>query len=236
MRSDGTVVDRLDLEDGRLLASCGHGRLLPTEDGGLVLLLDEPSEDEEMTMTIATREEWLTDLTGFLRLRFENAGHPLPRQLRLSCGWPKPGGGGMRHQQLLGTTWFSGLDGVAQIFVSPALIDPVSVGTTLVHELVHVVAGQDAKHGPAFQVVAGAVGLEKPWISTPPSTRLSADLLELATALGQYPHAELPEPTPKRGEPSVKLTCRDCNYAVRVTAAMLDNGKPLCPFGDELEP
>jgi hypothetical protein len=44
MRSDGTVVDRLDLEDARLLAACGYGRLLPTEDGGLVLLLDDPPE------------------------------------------------------------------------------------------------------------------------------------------------------------------------------------------------
>jgi hypothetical protein len=49
MRSDDTVVDRLDLEDAHLLAACGHGRLLFTEDGGLVLLIDGLSVDEPPT-------------------------------------------------------------------------------------------------------------------------------------------------------------------------------------------
>jgi hypothetical protein len=48
VRDDGTVVTRLDLADARLLAACGHGRLLPTEYGGLVLLIeDEGDVDDE---------------------------------------------------------------------------------------------------------------------------------------------------------------------------------------------
>jgi hypothetical protein len=166
-------------------------------------------------MTIATREDWLTDLTGLLRPRFEDAGHPLS-ELRLSCGWPKPGGGGMRHQRLLGTTWFTGLDGHPQIFISPTLIDPLDVGTTLVHELVHTVVGSDAKHGRDFQIVAASVGLRKPWTESPAGPQLTQTLQQLTDALGRYPHAELPEPTPRRSVPSVKLTCATCNYRVSI--------------------
>jgi hypothetical protein len=185
-------------------------------------------------MSIATREEWLTDLTSSLRPRFADAGYPLP-VLRLSCGWPKPGGGGMRHARLLGTTWFSSLDGHPQIFISPTLIEPVEVGTTLVHELAHTVVGPEAKHGAEFQRVAAAVGLERPWNETPAGAQLTALLLELAAELGPYPHAELPEPTPRRSVPSVKCTCSTCGYRVSVRPEWLQLGNPLCPEGDRLE-
>jgi hypothetical protein len=42
---DGAVIDHLHPEDARLLARCGHGLLVPVEDGGLVLVL--PACDDE---------------------------------------------------------------------------------------------------------------------------------------------------------------------------------------------
>jgi hypothetical protein len=116
-----------------------------------------------MRMTrLKARESWLGGLTACVGPRFSDAGYPLPAEVRLSCGWPKPGGGGIRHPELQGTTWFSAADGVAQILVSPALIDPLAVAITLVHELTHVAAGQDAKQGRLFQAIAQSVGLCKP--------------------------------------------------------------------------
>jgi len=221
----------------RAAVGVNTGRLIPTEAaGGRVFPLPDERRERRMTFeNFETREQWLVALADQLRLRFDEAGYPLPSDVRVSCGWPKPGGGGMRHQVLLGTTWFSAADEVAQIFISPALVEPRAVGGTLVHELCHVASGRDAKHGPRFRAVGAALGLKPPWPSTTPGAALAQHLDELTGALGPYPHAELPEPPSNRGVPSVKLTCRECNYIVRVAAAMLDNGQPFCPHGDVLE-
>jgi hypothetical protein len=185
---------------------------------------------------VGTREEWLHGLVHCLRQRFDDAGYPLPEHIRLACGWPRQSQGTTRHQNPLGATWGGAADGIFQVYISPTLVAPVAVGTILVHELVHTVAGIETKHGPRFQSVARSIGLEQPWSSTPPSQRLAQALEKLAGTLGPYPHVELVVVPPRRTEPSVRLTCRDCKYAVRVAAAMLDRGKPFCPAGHLLEP
>src|SRR5215472_11936962 len=60
------------------------------------------TEGMVMTLLIANREAWLGRLTTCVGPRFSDAGYPLPPEVRVSVGWPKPGGGGMRHQELQG--------------------------------------------------------------------------------------------------------------------------------------
>ena len=49
-----------------------------------------------------------------------------------------------------------------QIFISPALGDPVDVLDTLVHELVHAVDNCEHKHGKEIKKIALSIGLEGP--------------------------------------------------------------------------
>jgi hypothetical protein len=188
-----------------------------------------------------TREEWLVALTDTLRPCLEKAGHPLPDQLRLSCGWPKSGGT-ITHRKWLGATWGGAPDGVLQIYVSPVLVDIVSdhdgrdVGGTLVHELVHAQVGLGAKHGPAFKRVAGELGLVPPWSATIAGPTLRKLLKELAAPLGPYPHSPLGDPERKQSTRMRKLSCATCGYVVRAAQTWIDIGLPSCPDGDRLEP
>ena len=49
-----------------------------------------------------------------------------------------------------------------QIFVSPALLDPVLVLDTLAHELVHAVDDCEHKHGKEFKKIALSLGMIGP--------------------------------------------------------------------------
>jgi hypothetical protein len=82
---------------------------------------------------------------------------------------------------------------------------------------------------------------------------LAAEMITLAEALGQFPHAKLdpapagPEPGPgtagtpgrkihsglgKQGTRVIKLAAVGCcGYTVRTTAKWLAEGSPLCPHG-----
>src|SRR4029079_11501884 len=100
------------------------------------------------------REAWLDAAVGKLRPIFLGHGYTIP-ELRVSVGWPSRGGLANK-KRTIGQCWFgaTAADGKHQIFISPILDEKVAtpggVLATLVHEIVHVAAGPDAKHGPKF--------------------------------------------------------------------------------------
>lgn len=182
------------------------------------------------------REEWLQAAVQKLRPVFLGHGYTIP-ELRVSVGWPSSGGLG-KKKKTIGECWFGAMaaDGKPQLFISPLLdADVKSAGgvlATLVHEVVHVAAGKDAKHGPKFVKVMKKLGLE----GKPTATVAGADLIvrfeTILAELGPFDHSPI---TPvKENKPQTtrmkKCECEDCGYIARTVKKWLDaSGPPLCP-------
>jgi hypothetical protein len=182
-----------------------------------------------------TREQWLVHLAQLLRPEFTRAGLPLPSNIRFSCGWP---GAGSRHARI-GECWHvsASADRTFEIFISPALSDPLRVGDVLVHELCHAAAGLEAGHTGAFRRCARALGLTGPMRATVASASLQARLQALQPELGPYPHARLDaadRPTKKESTRLIKVICPECGYTIRVTRKWIAAGLPVCPCGERM--
>lgn len=182
-----------------------------------------------------------------------------PERVHVSVGF---GYGRARAESkyILGQCWArraSG-DGVNHIFISPMQDDPAAMLATLLHELIH--AANDCASGRrgAFAEAATRLGLQGKMTATRASMDLTAELITLASILGEFPHAALdparadaPVPVPPGGTPApapvppirsgpgkqgtrmIKLTAAACcGYTVRTTRKWLeDQGEPLCPHG-----
>lgn len=138
--------------------------------------------------TAPTREAWLMRLVDLLRPWFKRyADVDFAQRIRVSCSWAS-------SRRAVGECWDprASADGTWEIMVSYAHRDPMASAETLVHELVHVAVGIEAKHGPLFKRVAEAVGLRGPMRSTPEMTDgLRACLHALCLKAGGYPGAPL---------------------------------------------
>ncbi len=177
------------------------------------------------------REEWLTQAATYIIGELGLA----VRDFSVSVGWPSKLGLS-RVRRRVGECWDgeTSTDGVAQVYISPVLDDPVG---TVAHELLHV-EKPGAKHGPAFARRAKALGFEGKPTSTEPGPELMARLNAAVKELGAYPHARL-SPNDKESKQSTRLKKAECpthGYVVRVTRKWLDDmGPPLCPCGETME-
>jgi hypothetical protein len=183
----------------------------------------------------ATREAWLMALAQQLQPYFETHGGPLPAKLRIACGWPASSALG-RQRRSIGECWpaAASSDGTVEIFISPSLACPLTVGATLTHELVHAAVGTAWGHKGAFKRLALAVGLAGPMRSTHAGPGLQARLIALVARLGPYPHATLHAAQlgqRKQRTRLLKVVCPTCGYTVRVTQWWLGQGFPVCPCG-----
>ncbi len=180
------------------------------------------------------REAWLQAAVESLRPIFLGAGHTIP-DLQVSVGWPSSGGLAQK-KKTIGQCWFGTMsaDGKPQLFISPLLddlTDAQGVLATLVHEVCHVAAGPDAKHGPKFVKVMKKLGLE----GKPTATTANEDLVirfkALAERLGPFPHARIvPIKVPKTQTTRMhKAECSCCGYTVRLSKKWADVGAPFCP-------
>lgn len=187
------------------------------------------------------REEWLQGAVQKLRPIFLGHGYTIP-ELRVSVGWPSSGGLATK-KRTIGQCWFgaAAADGKPQLFISPLLgADVATAGgvlATLVHEVVHVAAGPDAKHGPKFVKVMKKLGLE----GKPTATVAGADLIVRMTAileeLGPFDHS--PIVPVKENKPQTtrmkKCECETCGYVARTVKKWLDSvGPPLCPCNKQV--
>lgn len=185
-------------------------------------------------VTEVNREGWLQAAIHRLRPIFLGQGYTIP-ELRVSVGWPSSGGLATK-KRTIGQCWFGSMaaDGKPQLFISPLLddvLEPQGVLATLVHEVGHVAAGVDAKHGPKFKKMMQKVGLE----GKPTATHAGEDLVvrfqNILSELGPFPHSKLvpvkenkPQTTRMR-----KCECETCGFLVRLTQKWLDVGQPICP-------
>jgi len=202
-----------------------------------------------------TREEWLVNATDLMRPWFAELDFPLPKQIRVSCGFTT------RPRRALGQCWADWVsrDNYFEIFITPVLDDTVEVLAVHVHELCHTGAGIAAGHKGPFKRLALAIGLEGPMRSTTAGAELRERLNDLSIQLGPYPHAELnpfargprkpdgkrpqPDGTPQKATPEPqlelgsrlkKILCPSCGYIARTSRKWIAVGLPTCPCGTQM--
>lgn len=184
----------------------------------------------------ATREEWLTGACEALAPLFKQLGGVTLPAMRVSVGFA---GGRGKKASTIGQCWptKSAADGIAQVFISPVLADPVKVLATLVHEGVHAVDDCASGHKGAFVRLAKAMGLTGKWTATVAGEELARTLAGIAEELGEYPHVALTvvSATKKQTTRLIKIMCPSCGYIARTTQTWLEIGLPTCPCGEQME-
>lgn len=187
-----------------------------------------------------TREAWLKDAVEDIRPIFLEHGYEIP-EYRVSCGWPSRGATKM-NAQTIGQAWSptcSG-DGTPEMFISPVLgADEVAtVLATLVHEIVHIVVGNECGHRGAFKKCATLVGLEGKMTATHAGDDLAGQLSDIAKNLGTYPHAKItPGPTKKKNKNRHhKFVCQEeeCGFTCRASNGPVEEFGPPSHCGKEM--
>lgn len=191
-----------------------------------------------------TREEWLEAMTNALRPKFKAAGYAIPAKVHVSCAFPSTRGTAKKNRAI-GECWpaSSSESGHAEIFISPTLSDPIAVGGTLVHELLHAAIepmhpDKHVGHGAAFKAAMGPLGMTGKATATTESAELKRELAAIAKKLGKYPHAamKLNLRGKVQGTRLLKAECPECGYVIRVTAKWINEaGLPTCPCGAMFE-
>lgn len=194
-----------------------------------------------------TREQWLNAGILELKAHLESCGPKLPKNVRVSVGFPVGSrAGSVIDGQVFNT--HTSKDGHFEIFISPRIDYPVKALSTLTHELIHTAVGFDAKHGPKFRQVALEMGLEGPMTSTEAGPDLVVVLEGIIGKLGGYPHAAMdltgdgagsagktttagPQ---KQSTRMHKVYCEDCGYTIRVAQKWIEQGLPTCACGEPM--
>lgn len=197
-----------------------------------------------------TREGWLNAAVELLRPRFKAHKKPIPKQVRVTCGWPSKSALAAKSRRI-GECWSSEASGDkhVEIFISPYLSGARVVGKgdnakdrgivgvldTLVHELVHAAVGLRCGHRGEFKRLALELGLEGPMKSCGAGAELEEDLLKIAKVLGPYPHAKLDKMTngsKKQTTRLLKVECPGCGCLCRMSRKCVEEpGVPTCSCG-----
>jgi hypothetical protein len=174
------------------------------------------------------RESWLLAAIDLLRPVFLSKNHVIPTDVMVSCGFASTG----TRSHHIGQCWSkrSSTNGQNQIFISPALHEPVEVLDTLVHELVHAVDDCEHKHGKEFKKIALSLGMNGPMRSAGAGPELKEKLKDLAQKLGTYPHGKLQVAHRKAvSRARARAKCPECGFQVPMYRKFLAYGPPLCP-------
>lgn len=185
------------------------------------------------------REAWLIDAVKHLSDLLEEDVPPV----RVSVGWP---GGRSRKGVTIGQCWPTAAaeDGVCQIFLSPIRGGDrtIDILGTLLHEIIHAVDDCKSGHRGNFARIAKGVGfVPKLTSSDNRSDELNEALSAIAERMGYFPHSAITTLTRAADQPKkqatrmLKLTAPCCGYTVRTTRKWLDEGRPSCPCGTEME-
>jgi hypothetical protein len=163
---------------------------------------------------LKTREEWLDAMTAALRPKFKAAGYPLPKRVRVSCGWPSEGG--LRKSTVWGECWDATLSegDHPEIFISPVLAE-ATAAVTLVHELVHAALPKKG-HGAEFKRAMAPLGLIGKATATEAGAALKREIADLIKKIGPYPHSRLrpnARRTKKQSTRLLKVACPACGRA-----------------------
>lgn len=195
-----------------------------------------PKKDNRQVITI-NREEWLTRMAKLIEPIFK--GFAI-KPYKVTCGWPSRNATG-RTSRAVGECHAieTSKAGVHEVFISPTLDNPLDVAGTLTHEMCHIAAGMQAKHGKDFVSVAKHVGLTKGKPrSVGPGELLEQELARMIETIGEYPHkAIVPILIEKKPRTSVTLICSQCECRITIGIKWLDlSGSPTCGCGGPMAP
>ena len=172
-----------------------------------------------------TREEWLQAATALLEPLFE--GTPAnPHPVRVSVGFPA---GSRGRNKAIGQCHYAADDAVPQVFIHPELVDPVRVLDVLAHELAHAYLPAGTGHKGHFVTTVRALGLEGKATATVAGEAFKVDALEVAEALGPYPHARLTYDNAagkKQTTRQIKVEC-ECGLIYRASRKAIEQATDL---------
>ena len=122
-----------------------------------------------------------------------------------------------------------------QIFILPDWCnnkDIVSLGATLLHELVHAIDNCKSGHGKNFRLMATAIGLEGKMTSTHAGAELTKWIKKTAKKLGKYPQGVWIHGKAKQTTRMLKIECPkvdgDCGAIARMSSSQIEDGTPIC--------
>jgi hypothetical protein len=171
---------------------------------------DDLHQHERPVTASLERQQWLEQVVEALRGKFAGVGYTVPRNIRVSIGWPKRAA----TCGSIGECWYptASSDKHHELFISPELTDGVRISDVLAHEMVHGTVRSGAGHGKAFKRCALAIGLQ----GRMRATTASPEFVEWAKALfkriGDYPAGFITD-TPKQGTRMIKCECPTCGYS-----------------------
>lgn len=226
----------LEIINGTPAASCDNGERdmpsleeiaaetpLPTPADIRAILSGEQAKAP--AVPVHNREAWLLEAVREITAVFEENGYTVP-PVRISVGWP--GGKGKKTMlKTIGQCWYGhqSSDGLAQIFISPALTDTVEIMATIAHEMVHAVAGGKCGHRGLFRTIALQIGLEGKMTATNAGDALKGRFVPMLERLGTYDHAKLNVSlvtAPANKNRHLKINCHYCEFTARTTRKQMD--------------
>ena len=173
-----------------------------------------------------TRENWLIMATDKLNNGvFKQHGYEVPKDVKVSCGFPASGGRTGAKHQAIGTCHnrASSKAGVNEVYISPTQDDSIRVLDVLTHELIHAIDDCEHGHKGLFRTIAVDVGLEGKMTSTHAGKELTAKLEKIVNELGEYPHAEVSTANKKKqGTRNIKVECSSCGFGWRASQTMIN--------------
>lgn len=203
----------------------------PNANAGVDKLIAMAEADEHK---LETREQWLHAFIDAAKPKFEEAGFPLPPNIRASIGFPSTGSRGKRIGECWGTT--SSSDGHFEIFISPALNEGAPrVADVLTHELVHAAVGLDHNHDKVFKQCATSLGLTGRMTATEAGPEWRAWAEPVLEKLGPLPGAYMDITKSGRKKQTtrlIKCECGHCGLVFRTTRQWIDRAEEglICPI------
>lgn len=170
--------------------------------------------------------QWLEQVKDILCQKIFN-DHMLGEKCHISYGFPSRGAFS-KTRQAGGEAWQQ--DGKEAIFINPVLFKQEKLYTlcgTVIHELIHIKIGIQAKHGKLFKQTMVEVGLEGKPTSSYPSEMLITNLKLMNLPV-------LPELDLQKVEKEKKQTTRllllecACGRKLRIAKATLEEGLIIC--------
>jgi len=194
-------------------------------------------EREKLMTKFKNRETFLeTAVDQELRPMFKEAGYPLPKKIKVTCGWPSKSAG-RSSKQRIGECWDKSASkvGNVEIIISMALDNTAQVLDVLIHECVHAAVGNACGHKGPFRTLAMTLGLEGKMTATTAGVELSKKINAMKKRLGKYPHSAIDfSNRKKQSTRMIKVTCvdDDCGMVFRTSKKWVEysGGGMDCPI------
>ena len=194
-----------------------------------------------------TREEYLMAGVKELSKLFKQAGHTVPKDVKVTMSLPTKNARPSKIQTIGQCFARSASDGgINEILITPLLNNSVDVLSVLTHELVHAIDDCTNGHKAPFKRIAEAVGLEGKMTNTIAGEELTEKIKAIVKKLGRYPHKKLNLSTTKQSTRLILISCgrilsdsissiEPCGAKMRVSRKVIDEstvwlGSATCPF------